>query len=78
MKTVLLIFRKDVRQMRRLLTLWVALLATQLASALAEKQTTIADWDFLLAEAPKLPIWTLLHWIGLVGIIFGSFGDLSG
>ena len=57
-------------QMRRLLTLWVALLATQLASALSAKQTTIADWDFLLADAPKLPIWTFLHWIGLVGIIF--------
>lgn len=70
MKTVLHLFLKDVRQMRRLLVLWLALLATQLASCLAEKQTTIADWDFLLAEGPKLPIWTLLHWIGLVGLVF--------
>lgn len=70
MRTVLHIFLKDVRQMRWTLALWLALLAVQLGSCLSESQKTMADWDFLLSAAPKLPVWTVLHWLGLVVLTF--------
>ena len=66
MRTVLHIFLKDVRQMRWTLALWGVLLATQLRSCLSESQKTMADWDVLLSIAPNLPVWTVLHWLGLV------------
>lgn len=69
MSTITHIVLKDVRQMSWLLVLWLALLATQFASCLAVKQATIADWDFWLSEAPKLPVWTLLHWVWLMALI---------
>ncbi|MBI5801955.1 MAG: hypothetical protein HZA92_14685 [Verrucomicrobia bacterium] len=70
MRTVLHIFLKDVRQMRWTLAMWLAQLAVQLASAHSAKQTTIAEWDILTSSGPKVPIWTLLHWLGLVVIVF--------
>lgn len=70
MRTVLHIFLKDVRQMRWTLALWGVLLATQLRSCLSESQKTMADWDVLLSIAPKLPVWTVLHWLGLVVLTF--------
>lgn len=70
MRTVLHIFRKDLWQTRRLLACWLVLLATQLASSLSDKQLKISDYDILLADGPKLTLWTLLHWIMLVGLTF--------
>ena len=70
MRTVLHIILKDVRQMRWMLALWTVLLAVQLASALSAKQTTIADWDILTSSGPKVPLWTLLHWLGLAILTF--------
>lgn len=70
MRTVLHIFRKDLWQTRRLLACWLVLLAVQLASALADKQLKISDYDILLADGPKLTLWTLLHWIMLVALTF--------
>ncbi|KAF0170631.1 MAG: Uncharacterized protein FD161_4556 [Limisphaerales bacterium] len=70
MRTVLHIFLKDVRQMRWTLALWLALLAVQLWSCLSESQKTMADWDYWFSTAPKLPVWTVLHWLGLVVLTF--------
>lgn len=70
MKTVLHIFVKDVRQMRWTLALWLVLLAVQLWSCLSESQKTMADWDFVWSAGPKLPAWTVLHWLGLVVLTF--------
>lgn len=64
------IFRKDLWQTRRLLACWLVLLAVQLASSLSDKQLKISDYDILLADGPKLTLWTLLHWIMLVGVAF--------
>ena len=74
MKTVLHLFLKDVRQMRWTLALWLALLAVQLAATLTDEQSLLSNWDMLLLLFPKggshLPVWTVLHWMGLVVLVF--------
>lgn len=69
MRTVLHLFLKDVRQMRWTLALWLALLAAQLASSLSEKQALLSDW-WVPNAGLRFPVWTLLHWLGLVALVF--------
>ena len=72
MRTVLHIFLKDVRQMRWTLALWLALLAVQLNSALSDKQARLSDLGILqnAGDPNGIPVWTLLHWLGLVVVVF--------
>jgi hypothetical protein len=72
MKTALHILLKDVRQMRWTLLLWLALLAVQLNSALSDKQARLSDLGILhnAGDPNGIPVWTLLHWLGLAVVVF--------
>ncbi len=72
MRTVLHIFRKDMHQMRWTMALWLALLAVQLASALSDRQARLSDIGILhnAGDPNGIPVWLLLHWLGLVVIVF--------